>query len=42
MYGNVDAAIHFFRTYRKYLIEKMGMSQSLADPCVFYKKNNKG
>jgi hypothetical protein len=42
MYGNVDAAIQFFKTYRKHLMEKMGMHQSLADPCVFYKKNDKG
>jgi hypothetical protein len=42
MYGNVDAAIRFFKTYRKHLMEKMGMKQSLADPCVFYKKNESG
>jgi hypothetical protein len=42
MYGNVDAAIRFFKTFRKHLMEKMGMKQSLADPCVFYKKNDTG
>lgn len=42
MYGNVDAAIRFFRTYRKHLMEQMHMKQSLADPCVFYKKDDSG
>jgi hypothetical protein len=42
IYGNVDAAIRFFKTYKKHLVEKMGMIQSLADPCVFYKKNEAG
>jgi hypothetical protein len=42
MYGNVDAAIRFFKTYQKHLMEQMGMRQLLADPCVFYKKNNEG
>jgi hypothetical protein len=41
MYGNVDAAIQFFKTYQKHL-PKMGMKQSLADPCVFYKKDKTG
>ena len=34
MYGNVDVAIRFFKTYKKHLVEKMFMTQSLADPCV--------
>ncbi len=42
MYGNVDAAIRFFRTYRRHLLEKMKLEQSQADPCVFFKKNAKG
>ncbi len=42
MYGNVDAAIRFFKTYKKHLIEIMLMVQSLADPCVFYKINKEG
>jgi hypothetical protein len=42
MYGNVDAAIRFFKTFKMHLIERMGMTQSLADPCVFYKKNKEG
>ncbi len=39
MYGNVDAAIRFFKTYKKHLIEKMQMVQAMADPYVFYKRN---
>jgi hypothetical protein len=42
MYGNVDAAIQFFRTYQKHLMEQMHMKQSLADPGVFYKKDDSG
>jgi hypothetical protein len=42
MYGNVDAAIRFFKTYKKHLIENMFLKQSLADPCVFYKKDKSG
>jgi hypothetical protein len=42
MYGNVDAAIRFFKTYKKHLTEEMGMTQSLTDPCVFYKRNKAG
>jgi hypothetical protein len=38
----VDAAVRFFKTSQKHLVEKMGMKQSLADPCVFYKKNDTG
>jgi hypothetical protein len=39
MYGNVEAAICFFRTYRFHLIKKMNLVQSKADPCVFFKKD---
>jgi hypothetical protein len=42
MYGNVDAALKFFCTYKAHLLKVMGYKQSLADPCVFYKKNDKG
>jgi hypothetical protein len=41
MYGNVDASLRFFKTY--ILVHPTGptmeMKQSLADPCVFYKRN---
>lgn len=42
MYGNVQAALEFFREYRAYLmkLDKMNMKQSLTDPCLFYKKVN--
>jgi hypothetical protein len=39
MYGNVDAALQFFKTYSAHLTgPMMGMKQSLADPCAFYEK----
>ena len=37
MYGNVDAAVKFFKVLTRWMVDKMGMTQSLADPCVFYK-----
>ena len=42
MYGNVDAALIFFETYKAYMEEVIGMSQSRVDPCVFYKRNDDG
>ncbi|KAG7374765.1 reverse transcriptase RNA-dependent DNA polymerase [Nitzschia inconspicua] len=41
MYGNVDAAL-IFKTYKKHLTEKMNLEQSVVDPCVFYKRDEKG
>ena len=43
MYGNVDAAIKFFKTLTSHVTDKNGMDmkQSQADPCVFYKFDNK-
>ena len=43
MYGNVDAAIKFFKVLTRWIVDNMKMKQSLADPCVFYKldKNDK-
>jgi hypothetical protein len=35
--GNSDAALIYFRLFKKHLIEVMEMKQSLADPCVFFK-----
>jgi len=37
MYGNVDAALLWFREFVKYLKE-VGMMQSQVDPCIFYLK----
>jgi hypothetical protein len=43
MYGNVDAALRFFKTYSAHIMgPAMGMKQSLADPCVFYIRNAAG
>jgi hypothetical protein len=39
MYGNVDAALRFFKCYKKILLE-MGLKQRKADPCIFYKHND--
>ncbi len=41
MYGNVDAALLFFKTF-KGILKELGLTQSLADPCVFYKKDDSG
>ena len=37
MYGNVDAAIKFFKLLTSWLCEHMKMVQSQADHCVFFK-----
>ena len=39
MYGNVDAALKYFKVYSKYLREEMKMIQSETDPCIFFIKN---
>ena len=41
MYGNVDAAIKFFKLLGRWLCDEMKMNQSQADPCVFYKLDEK-
>jgi hypothetical protein len=41
MYGNVDAALMFFITYKNYLMEELKMKQCRCDPCIFYKVNGK-
>ena len=42
MYGNVDAAIKFFKILAEHITNPKGMNmhQSLADPCVFLKFDN--
>ena len=40
MYGNVNAALIWFKTYENYLTKQMGMEQCRSDPCVFYLKEN--
>jgi len=44
MYGNVDAAIKFFKTLTKHITdsEHLQMTQSKTDPCVFYKLDKDG
>ena len=39
MYGNVDAAIKFFKHLTGWLCNHMLMNQSQADPYVFFKLN---
>ena len=39
MYGQVDAALLWLRTFGSYLEEKCDMKQSKADPCIFYRKD---
>ena len=41
VYGNVQAALEYFREFRR-CVKEAGMKQSLTDPCVFYKKDEKG
>ena len=41
MYGNVDAALKFHIDFAEFLQEECNMTQSLCDPCLFYKLNQK-
>jgi Reverse transcriptase (RNA-dependent DNA polymerase) len=36
MYGNIDAALRFFKKY-KGILKDMNFKQSQTDPCIFYK-----
>jgi hypothetical protein len=42
MYGNVDAALKFFKTYKEHVTKVILLNQSRADPCVFIKKDDQG
>jgi len=42
MYGNVDAAFCFFKKYSGILVDELGFTQSLSDPCIFYKHKENG
>ena len=43
MYGNVDAALRWITLKTEFMTsEEVGMTQSKADPCVFYKKSEEG
>ena len=41
MYGCVQSPLMFFKTYAKHL-KAMGLVQSLADPCIWYKHDQQG
>jgi len=41
MHVNVDAAIKFFKILSKHAVKTMGMNQSQAVPCAFYKLDEK-
>ena len=41
MYGQVDAALLWLRTYGDYLESECKMKQSKVDPCIFYRKDEK-
>ncbi len=41
MYGCVQSPLVFFKTYSKHLVA-MGLIQSLADPCIWYKHDQAG
>ena len=43
MYGNIDAALRWITLKTEFMTSKeVGMIQSKTDPCVFYKKDEKG
>jgi len=42
MYGNIDSPLGWMKTFSKHLMSKLGLIQSKADPCIFYKKDDKG
>ena len=44
MYGNVDAALLYFVRFTTFATAKdgLGLEQAKVDPCIFFKKNEKG
>jgi len=42
IYSNIDAALYFFKKYSGILVDKLGFTQSLSDPCIFYKHEENG
>jgi hypothetical protein len=42
IYGNVDAALRFYKTYAHYLTHDMGMKQCVANACLFTLKDEEG
>lgn len=41
MHRNVDAAIKLFKTCHEHIMKELGMIQSCADPCAFFKGDDK-
>ena len=39
MYGQVDAALLWLRTFGSYLEDECDMKQSQADQCIFYMRD---
>ncbi len=37
MYGNIDAALQFFKKYSGILVMNLGLTQSQTDRCIFFK-----
>jgi len=42
MYGNIDVALRFFEKYQEILVENFAFLQCKMDPCIFYKRDEKG
>jgi len=42
MYGNIDVALQFFEKYWEILVENFAFLQCQTDPCIFYKRDEKG
>jgi len=42
MYGNMDAALHFFEKYGRIMVMHLGFKQSRIDPCIFLKYDQQG
>ena len=42
MYGNVNVALCFFEQYSGILVDKLGFTQSLTNPCIFFKHEESG
>ena len=42
MYGNVDAALQFFKKYSGILMTNLGLMPSQTNPCIFFKHNKAG
>ena len=41
-YGLRDAGLTWWRTYRAFLVDELGFSQSVIDVCLFYKRTASG